>query len=113
MTPWHLMRSTATVQQGTPSVDAAGAPVLTYSGGSSVRCRVQDDNSTAGREYERVTGRRRSTGFFARIDTAGAAISIGKDARVTVDGTVYRAIGDALNPAGASWIQTVSLEVIT
>lgn len=110
-TPFHLLHDTATIQTPTHAVDSAGAPSTSYSGTTTVACRVMPDSSEDSLRWMRETGRQRNIGFFPPTYPDGSAVTINKDTRVVVGSVTYRVVGPANNEGDVEVLQAVVLEI--
>ena len=107
--PSHLMKDTATFNNGTQSVTNGIVSRSYATGGSSLPCRIQADESTEAMEWFRDTGKGRYTVFFGAPAISGFTAT--KDCQITFGSLTLRVLGPALNPGAADVLQIVRAEV--
>ena len=112
-TPRHLMKDTAIIQTESYTVGTDGSQIHTFSDGGTVQCMIQPDQSSVGREYERMTGRVRFALYFPATTIAFTAATIAKNYRVKIGSLWYRVLGPALDLCTMGVVNVVYVEIDT
>lgn len=103
--PRHLLKDTATFNNGSASTGNGGNTVYTYTGGTSVACRIQADQSEEGLVWQGNTGKVRYTVLFAAADFTPT-----KDCQISWNGKTLRVLGPLMNPGAADVLTYVRAE---
>ena len=112
-TPLHLMPTTATVIVPSETISSMGERTLTYGSGVSVQCRIHGVSASDAREWLRTTGKVVFKGMFAKVNTAGAAVSLPVNTKVTADGMTFMVLGPGRDSSASNTMTIVNLEVVT
>ena len=95
--PTHLMKDTATFNNGTQTIGSGGVVSRSYAtGGTSLVCRIQADESSEAMEWMRDTGKNRYTVFLGSPAISGFTVT--KDCQITFGSDTLRVIGWLFGP---------------
>lgn len=108
-TPYHLRKDTAAIQSLTENTVTRAKTYTTVTGLSAVPCTIQPDTSSDALQWQRETGKRRST-VALPASHGGVAVAVAKDYRIVANGITYRVVGPGMNRADQDANYTVSVE---
>ena len=109
-TPWNLMTSSAAIKSASKNTVTGAITYTTITGLDSVECNVQPDTSTDALQYQRETGKRRSTIHLPMRLGDGTSVEVLKEYQIVVSGRTYRVVGAGMNAAGQGANQVVNVE---